>query len=255
MFRKEYYINRMITVAVTFVIATFVVSCNGKHNDKHLDLSKVPIQTIDSMYAVQSNEGVLQMRMFAPLMQKYENKKESYDLFPQGFYVYGYEKEGNLETSIVSKEAKHTTRQNEERWSAYGNVVIINYIKGERIETDTLYWDREQHKIFTDCFVKLYSQMGYMQGYGLESDEMARNAIILKPFDSYGVVIHDSTRLYLDTANFIGPLLKPKEGVSLIIKDKEKNKEKAEMINGNREKNKTDKGAEKQRVKQRVKQR
>src|SRR5574344_427879 len=229
MFRKEYYINRMITVAVTFVIATFVVSCNGKHNDKHLDLSKVPIQTIDSMYAVQSNEGVLQMRMFAPLMQKYENKKESYDLFPQGFYVYGYEKEGNLETSIVSKEAKHTTRQNEERWSAYGNVVIINYIKGERIETDTLYWDREQHKIFTDCFVKLYSQMGYMQGYGLESDEMARNAIILKPFDSYGVVIHDSTRLYLDTANFIGPILKPEEGVSLIVTDKEKSNNKRSM--------------------------
>lgn len=212
----------MITVAVAFAVATFVVSCNKGRKEKSLDLSKIPVQTIDSMYALQSDDGVLQMRMFAPLMQKFENKKESYDLFPKGFYVYGYEKNGNLETSIVSKVAKHTTMQNEEKWSAYGDVVVINYIKGERIETDTLYWDREQRKIYTDCFVKLYSQMGYMQGYGLESDEMARNAIILKPFDSYGVVIHDSTRLYVDTANFVGPILKPKEGVSLIVKGKEK---------------------------------
>jgi LPS export ABC transporter protein LptC len=229
MFRRVFYIKNMITVAFTFVIATFVVSCSNKKKDKQLDLSKIPIQTIDSMYAVQSNEGVLQMRMFAPLMQKFENTKESYDLFPKGFYVYGYEKNGNLETSIVSKVAKHTTRQKEEKWSAYGNVVITNYIKGEKIETDTIYWDREQHKIFTDCFVKLYSQMGYMQGYGLESDEMARNAIILKPFDSYGIVIQDSTRLYLDTANFIGPILKPEEGVSLIVTDKEKSNNKRSM--------------------------
>ena len=71
--------------------------------------------------------------------------------------------------------------------------------------------------------------MGYMQGYGLESDEMARNAIILKPFDSYGIVIQDSTRLYLDTANFIGPILKPEEGVSLIVTDKEKSNNKRSM--------------------------
>ncbi len=47
-----------------------------------------------------------------------------------------------------------------------------------------------------------------MQGYGMRSDEMARNAIILKPFDSYGLMKEDSTLVRIDSANFIGPLLK-----------------------------------------------
>ena len=32
--------------------------------------------------------------------------------------------------------------------------------------------------------------------------------IILKPFNSYGVVVQDTTRVEVDSINFIGPLLK-----------------------------------------------
>ena len=44
-----------------------------------------------------------------------------------------------------------------------------------------------------------------MQGYGMESDQRARNSVILRPFDSYGVVVQDSTEVRIDSANFIGP--------------------------------------------------
>ena len=47
-----------------------------------------------------------------------------------------------------------------------------------------------------------------MQGYGMRSDDRARNAILLKPFDSFGYSQEDSTKVVLDTVNFIGPLRK-----------------------------------------------
>ena len=47
----------------------------------------------------------------------------------------------------------------------------------------------------------------YMQGYGMESDELARNAIIIKPFDSYSIIKDSTEVLYIDTVNFVGPLL------------------------------------------------
>ncbi len=47
-----------------------------------------------------------------------------------------------------------------------------------------------------------------MQGYGMRSDEMARNSEIMEPFNTYGVVLQDTTRVLIDSANFIGPLLK-----------------------------------------------
>jgi lipopolysaccharide export system protein LptC len=130
---------------------------------------------------------------------------------PKGINVKAYTPDGMLETEMNAKVAIHYTLGKNEKWKAYGNVVVKNYIKGETMETDTLYWDRANKKIYTNCLVRLQSPDLFMQGYGMESDEMARNAIILNPFDSYGVVQRDSTEIaYIDTVNFIGPLIPKK---------------------------------------------
>ena len=199
-------------VVITLVVTTFVISCKDEIVEEPLDLTKIPLQTVGNMNALQTKNGILQMRMEAPLLQRFENETESYELFPNGFFVYAYNEEGLLETQIESDVARHTTDEKGEKesWEAYGNVVITNFIKGERMETDTLYWDREHGKIYTDCLVKMYAPSGFMQGYGMESDEMARNARIGRPFDSYGIIGRDSiSDVYIDTANFIGPIVKP----------------------------------------------
>ena len=77
------------------------------------------------------------------------------------------------------------------------------------METDTIFWDQSEKKIYTHCYVKLTSPDGMTQGVGMESDEMARNAYLLSPFDSYGLISNDSTSVsYVDSANFIGPLVR-----------------------------------------------
>lgn len=196
-------------VVIACAVTTFVISCKGEEQTDPLDLSKIPVQSVENMNAVQTNNGILQMRMEAKLLQRFSGEGESYELFPDGFDVYAYNEEGLLETQIQSDVAKHTTtgegKNKVEKWEAFGNVVISNFIKGERLETDTLYWDREKGRIYTHCFVKMYTPQGFMQGYGLDSDERARNANILKPFDSYGIIRSDSDKKYIDTVNFIGP--------------------------------------------------
>ena len=210
MFREFPNIKFIQPVVIAFAVATVVISCKTQQEEEPLDLQNAPMQTVAGMNAVQSKNGVLQMRMESDLMQRYDNDSLSYELFPNGFKVYAYDSEGDLETQIESDVAKHTTfkgkGEKKEKWEAFGNVVITNFKKGERLETDTLYWNREQGIIHTNSLVKMYSPQGYMQGYGMESDEMARNAHILKPFDSYGIISRDSSAVpYVDTVNFIGP--------------------------------------------------
>ena len=53
----------------------------------------------------------------------------------------------------------------------------------------------------------MYSPDGLIQGYGMRSDERARNAIVLNPFNNFGIVVKDSTEVIIDSVNFIGPLL------------------------------------------------
>lgn len=201
----------MKTTATAMAVAFVVYSCkNDLGTAEKLDLSQTPVQVVDRMFVVQSENGMLQMRMEADLMERYDNDTVSYELFPKGIAVFGYNEDGLLETEITSDEARHIKekKNKDEKWEAYGNVVVKNIINQEVMETDTLYWDRKNEKIFTHCYVKMYSPDGFMQGYGMESDQRARNSVILQPFDSYGIVVQDSTEVRVDSANFIGPFIK-----------------------------------------------
>ena len=197
-------------VAIILLVATILASCKEDlPQTDAFDSSKTPTQVVYDIYASQSNTGVLSYKMIAPKMERYENAETPYEIFPDGFQILGYTSEGLLETRILADQAMHITEKSGEKWEAYGNVEITNYLEGQVVKTDTLYWDRKKAKIFTDCFVTLSSPQGFMQGYGMESDEMARNAEILRPFDNFFYVQNDSVaRQYVDTANFVGPILK-----------------------------------------------
>ncbi len=200
-----------IRIAIAYAVAILIYSCKGKLSEiDPLDQEATPIQIVNNAFFVQTENGVMQLRMEAGVMKRYENDTMSYETFPKGIAVYAYTDEGLIETEIVSNDARHTKhKEGHERWEAFGNVVVRNLIKKEVMETDTLYWDQENEKIYTHCFVKLYSPQGFMQGYGMESDERARNAIIYKPFNSYGIITEeDSTKVVIDSVNFIGPFRK-----------------------------------------------
>ena len=206
--RNFLHIVKMMATAAA--VAFVVFSCKGKLGEAAaLDLSETPVQTVADMFIVQTENSGLQMRAEAPLMEKYERDTLSYELFPKGFHVYGYTDEGLLETRITSDNARHLKyNDGRESWEAFGNVVVQNLIKQETMETDTLYWDQKEEKIYTHCYVKMYSPQGFMQGYGMESDQRARDSRIFNPFNSYGIVAQDTTEVVIDSVNFIGPLLK-----------------------------------------------
>lgn len=194
-------------------LAVLFFACSGKLRDAAaLDLSSTPLQTIDDMFAVQSKNGRVYTRLEAPVMERYDHDTVAYESFPKGVSIYGYTEDGLLETVIVANDGRHISRKSggnkEEIYEAFGNVVVHNVLKQETMETDTLYWDQSKEEIYTDCYVQLYSPDGYMQGTGMRSDDHARNAILHNPFNSFGIMDKDTTRVVIDSVNFIGPLLR-----------------------------------------------
>ena len=202
-------------IAAVFSVAILVVSCKAKMAQAEvLNLKDTPVQTIDDMFAVQTKNGLVVMRVEASVMERYDNDTSAYESFPKGIAIYGYSDDGLLETIIVSDDGRHLTKKRrnavpqEEIWEAFGNVVIHNVLKQETMETDTLYWNQAKNEIYTDCYVKMYSPQGFLQGYGMRSDDHARNAILLEPFNGYGYTVRDSSAVVIDSVNFIGPLVK-----------------------------------------------
>lgn len=204
----------MIILAITAVVASFVISCSGGISEADtLDLSKEPLQRIINMFAVQTDTGDMKMRMEARVMEHYEQDTVSYDSFPLGISVYSYNEEGLLEAVIVSDKAMHITPKaqssnNEEIWQAFGNVILHNVLKQETMETDTIYWNQTEKEIYTDCYVKMYSPDYFMQGVGMRSDEQLRNSRLNNPFNGNVLVVKDTTAVMIDSVNFIGPFKK-----------------------------------------------
>ncbi len=196
--------------ATATAVAFVVYSCKGKLAEADtLDLSETPVQIVDDMFIIQSENGVVKMRAEAPRMEKYERDTLDYELFPDGFFVYGYDESGKLETEIVADNARHLKYEDgRESWEAFGNVVVKNLINQEVMETDTLYWDQKNEKIYTHCYVRMYSPDGFMQGYGMESDQRARSSILYNNFNNYAIIVKDSTQVLIDSVNFIGPFQK-----------------------------------------------
>ena len=200
--------SKMIATAVA--VAFVVYSCKGKLAEAEvLDLDETPVQVVDDMYMQQTENGIVKMRAEAPRMEKYEKDSLDYELFPEGFFVYGFDETGKLETEIVADNARHQKYDDgRESWEAFGNVVVKNLINQEVMETDTLYWDQKNEKIYTHCYVRMYSPDGFMQGYGMESDQRARSTILFNNFNNYAIVVKDSTQVLIDSVNFIGPFQK-----------------------------------------------
>lgn len=199
-------------LAITAVVASIVVSCKAKLAEaQKLNLDMTPLQRVEDMFAVQTRNGLVAMRIESQIMEHYETDSTSMDAFPKGIAVYSYTDEGLLESIIISNDARHITAKSgdkDEVWQAFGDVVIHNVINQETMETDTIYWDRVKEEIYTDCYVKMYSPDGFMQGYGMHSDDHARNAILHRPFNGYALIQQDTTKVVIDSVNFIGPFAK-----------------------------------------------
>ena len=197
-------------IATASAVAFVVYSCKGKLAEADaINIGETPVQVVDDMFIVQTENSIMQTRAEAPVMERYENDTLSYELFPKGMSIFGYTEEGMLETEIVADKAKHLKyKDGRETWEAFGNVVVKNLIKQETMETDTLYWDQENERIYTHCYVRMYSPDGFAQGYGMQSDQRARNTELFNLFNNYAIMGQDSTKVVIDSVNFIGPLQK-----------------------------------------------
>ncbi|MCB0510899.1 MAG: LPS export ABC transporter periplasmic protein LptC [Chitinophagales bacterium] len=106
----------------------------------------------------------------------------AYTKFPDGLELYVYDKEGNQESVLRANEGKMA--DNSEDLEVNGDVRIEN-IKGEKLNTESLTWNKLDKKIRSDGFVKIFTNDEIIYGNGFEADENFTNYVI---FNISGVV-------------------------------------------------------------------
>ncbi len=118
---------------------------------------------------VRTDSGKLQMILRAPVMIKYEDKKNPYAEFPGGFEIYMYENDSVKKAYVRANYGINYSKR--KYLEARNDVVVKNFFTKEQLNTENLIWDQKKKKIFARTFVKITTPDKIIFGDSMHANE------------------------------------------------------------------------------------
>lgn len=168
--------NRSITIVLGAIVMLLLLpSCGGKKadlGDAITERDSLPMMTTLGVITYISDSGVTRYRMDADEWLVYDRKKPSYWAFEKGVYLEQFDSLLNVDASIKADTAYYYDKQ--KLWKLMGNVDIKNR-KGERFNTELLFWNQSTEKVYSDRFIRIEQPDRVITGVGFDSNQQMTN--------------------------------------------------------------------------------
>jgi len=140
----------------------------------------LPYQRAHDIKMLYSEYGDIIFKLTGPMAEVYKDDNPR-QVFPEGLKVVFYDSTGkNIRSRLTADYGIKYDK--EQKMIAKDNVVVKNFEKNERLNTEELIWDQRKGKIYTDKFVTITTEDQVLYGEeGMESDESFDSWIIKKP--------------------------------------------------------------------------
>src|SRR5580698_8029746 len=164
--QKGKYVFRYILIIGAML---WLASCENNLNTVTLITSKdqTPLDIEDTASIVYTDSAKTKFHLTAPRIENYGGQDPKL-IFPIGIHIDFYDDSANKNGQI---DANYAVRhENTKLMEADNNVRVINR-KGEKLNTEQLFWDEGKHKIFTNRFVTIKTTKQIIYGDGLVSNE------------------------------------------------------------------------------------
>ena len=147
-------------MSITIVLGTIVMlllfpSCGGKKKitgDAITERDSMAVMQTSGVTTLISDSGVTRYRVNTEEWLVFDRKKPSYWAFEKGVYLEQFDSIFHIEASIKADTAYYYDK--ERLWKLIGNVDIQNR-KGERFNTELLYWNEATQKVYSDKFIRI----------------------------------------------------------------------------------------------------
>lgn len=164
--------NMSITIVLTAMVMFLLFSsCSGGKKDLGAAITErdsLPVMDTRRVTTLVSDSGVTRYRVNTEEWLIFDRKSPSYWAFEKGIYLEKFDSLFQVEASIKADTAYHYDK--ERLWKLMGNVHIQN-LKGEKFDTELLYWDQNKHKVYSDKRVRIEQPDQVIYAIGFESDE------------------------------------------------------------------------------------
>ena len=151
-----------------FLITTFVFSCqtNTQKIDALVKDTEEPAVISQGVEWLYTKSGIPSHRLSSPKVLRFDAQTE-YIEFPKGLEIFSFDTLGEQEAYMKSDYA--IQHLDDKTIKAKGGVLLENN-KGEKLETESLFWNEKREQIFTDATVKITNKDQIIIGEGFESN-------------------------------------------------------------------------------------
>ena len=170
---KQTYLKTLNITAAFLAAVMFVLfpACSGK--DKKLAEAIAENDTLPSMKSLGvttliSDSGITRYKIVAEEWLIHDKKNPPYWAFEKGVYLEKFDTLFRVDASIKADTAYY--HEKKKLWELRGHVQILSQ-RGDRFQTDLLFWDEKKEKVYSDKFIQIEQEDKVIKGYGFESNQ------------------------------------------------------------------------------------
>lgn len=176
--------NAFLHILTIAFVGMFCYACKNdiKEIESLVDFANKPLETSENVEMAYSDGGVVQMKMFAPVLERFALDDGDKLNWPNGIRVLFYDSINVVKSELIAKTA-HLIES--EKYMLVRDSVVFSNIKHEKLETEELQLFFDKDSIYTDKFVKITTKDGVIIGKKLISNINFTKYRILNITDSY----------------------------------------------------------------------
>ena len=161
-----------ITIALQAVVMLLLFpSCSTekkKLGQAILERDSLPVMATRGVTTLVSDSGIIRYRIKTEEWLVFDKKNPPYWAFEKGIYLEKFDELHRIDANIKADTAYFYERQ--KLWELRGNVAIHN-LKGEKFNTQQLFWDQNKQLVYSNKFIRIEQQDKIITGYGFESNQ------------------------------------------------------------------------------------
>lgn len=150
-------------------LAVLLAGCESKDKEAKPVVYTGPLVETENVVTLLSDSARLHIRLTSPLEQRFEN---SDILYPKGVTVTFYDKPGKqIINTLVAKWGKFDSAK--QLYIMRGAVKVANVPDQQTLDTEELFYNRAQQKIYTDSamFVRIQTPTEVLTGNGMTANQ------------------------------------------------------------------------------------
>ncbi|MDO8966458.1 LPS export ABC transporter periplasmic protein LptC [Algoriphagus sp.] len=148
------------------LLGSFLISCRESVDLDELMVYDGPINSATNIFLVHSDSAIVRSEITAAKNLQFLNGNEE---FPEGIEIKFFTKDGQLETTMRADRGYYL--KNENLYRGEGNVQIKNLLKDQSLQSEEIFWNQAEKKIYTEKFVTIQDKQTLFNGTGMEADD------------------------------------------------------------------------------------